>query len=222
MGREPTRNTDVPLRSGANVPKQERGKATMAKMLEAAREVLVARGAAAFTLQEVSHTGRVSIGAIYFRFRTKELLLKAVITEALAELAAQETAMHERLLRECSELADFLPRFIESYRDLLFSFHPFMASSMSIISADTELSALGIRSGAQAEELATRSILSFAREFLPGDHALRANAVYQIIFSFILRELHFEPRVEMHQARRLRQQELTAMCLAYLVGNPRP
>ena len=69
-------------------PQQGRSKASLERMLFAARELMLERQSEEFTLQDVSARGNVSIGSIYLRFESKDNLVRAVIFNALEEIAA--------------------------------------------------------------------------------------------------------------------------------------
>ena len=57
-------------------PKQNRSKASLERLLNAACELLTENGYKDFTLQEVSKRAKVSIGSIYNRFKSKEDLIR--------------------------------------------------------------------------------------------------------------------------------------------------
>ena len=80
---------ESPALAVANVsrrPQQGRSKASLERMLAAARELMLERGSEEFTLQEVSERGQVSIGSIYLRFESKDNLVRGVIAEDAAAL----------------------------------------------------------------------------------------------------------------------------------------
>ena len=79
--------------SATRAPMQKRAQASLERMLTATETLLIERGSGAFTLQEVSRVGKVSIGSIYFRFDSKETLIRAV---------------HERVMRRMEEDHDRL------------------------------------------------------------------------------------------------------------------
>jgi AcrR family transcriptional regulator len=99
-------------------PMQGRSKASLERMLAAARDLMIERGSEEFTLQEVSQRGNVSIGSIYLRFESKDNLVRAVIANALEEIGRDEKAMIDRLAA-CRTLDEFVPRFVESYAEVL-------------------------------------------------------------------------------------------------------
>jgi AcrR family transcriptional regulator len=61
-----------------NPPQQARSQQTLERLLEAAEELLLERGADGFTVQEVARRGGSSVGAFYSRFPDKEALLRCV------------------------------------------------------------------------------------------------------------------------------------------------
>jgi len=67
----------------------ERRASTRAKLLEAATEELVARGAGGFTTSAVAERAGVSQGAVFKHFATKADLLAATVAEVFAGLVAR-------------------------------------------------------------------------------------------------------------------------------------
>ncbi len=108
-------NSAFAVENVSRKPQQGRSKASLERMLSAARDLMIERGSEEFTLQEVSERGNVSIGSIYLRFESKDNLVRGVIAEALEVLAEAEGALLARLESECSNLAEFLPEYVEGY-----------------------------------------------------------------------------------------------------------
>lgn len=90
----------------------ERGEATRARLLDAARELFGVHGFAATSLDEVVASAGVTKGALYHHFASKDALFKAV-----AEAVKQDTAMvlsdlflttdpFEALVAGCSAMLD--------------------------------------------------------------------------------------------------------------------
>src|ERR1043165_8347775 len=96
-------------------PQQGRSRASLERMLAAARELMVERGNEEFTLQEVSQHGNVSIGSIYLRFESKDNLVRAVIANALDEIAAEEDLMLDSVRAKSRSLAEFVPNYVEAF-----------------------------------------------------------------------------------------------------------
>jgi AcrR family transcriptional regulator len=76
------------------VPVQQRSRATVAVILEAAARVLEQRGHAGFSTNHVAKRAGVSIGSIYQYFTDKNALLAALVSQVVDET---ERAMIDRL-----------------------------------------------------------------------------------------------------------------------------
>jgi AcrR family transcriptional regulator len=100
-------------------PQQGRSKASLERMLNAARELMLERGSEDFTLQDVNQKGNVSIGSIYLRFQSKDNLVRAVIARALEDIAADEEAMVADVLAQSPTLDEFMPRYVAGYAEVL-------------------------------------------------------------------------------------------------------
>lgn len=75
-------------------PKQARSRRSMQKALDAARRLLVEQGAANFTMAQVAQEAGQSVGGVYARFPSKDVMLRAVKDMALSGL---EQAIELRL-----------------------------------------------------------------------------------------------------------------------------
>ncbi|WP_207459876.1 TetR/AcrR family transcriptional regulator [Azospirillum sp. SYSU D00513] len=87
------------------VPRRTRRKeARPAEVIEAARDLFIARGYAATKLEEVARRAGVSVGLPYLYFENKEGLLKAVVRESLMPLFETGEEMLERFPGSSHEL----------------------------------------------------------------------------------------------------------------------
>lgn len=116
---KPRKSASLAVEDVSRKPQQGRSKASLERMLAAARELMLERGNEDFTLQDVSQRGNVSIGSIYLRFESKDNLVRAVIADALDAISAEETTMLAALTPQCTSLGDFVPRYVESYAEVL-------------------------------------------------------------------------------------------------------
>lgn len=199
-------------------PRQGRSRASLDRMLAAARELMMERASEEFTLQEVSRRGRVSIGSIYLRFDGKDSLVRAVIAEGLAENAAEEGAMYERLRRECATLAEFVPAHVEAYAEILRTHAPLLRLGMKRAVSDPLVAAPGKQRALSAEQACIEALLRYEAEFGGSDHETKASSAHHVIYATLARQLSLgaagETAIESdwNQLKR----ELARMCLAYL------
>jgi AcrR family transcriptional regulator len=198
-------------------PQQGRSKASLERMLAAGRELMLERGSEEFTLQEVSERGSVSIGSIYLRFESKDNLVRGVIAEALDALAAAEGELLARLERECSNLAEFVPAYVEGYAEVLRLHAPLLRLTMERASYDPLVSAPGKQNALRAEKLCTEAMMAHSGEFGGKDHHTKAQSAYHIIFATLARQLSLGSSGEaVHDYDwNLLKRELGRMCLAY-------
>ena len=120
--------------AGNRAPQQKRAQDSLARMLSATETLLEESGADGFTLMEVSRVGRVSIGSIYFRFDSKEALIRAVHERVMLRMeedhinlvararrrADGETA-HRHIVVLIEEMADFLRKYAQIIHPLMLS-----------------------------------------------------------------------------------------------------
>jgi AcrR family transcriptional regulator len=199
-------------------PQQGRSRASLERMLAAARELMIERGSEEFTLQEVSQRGNVSIGSIYLRFESKDNLVRAVIGDSDAELGAAEDAMFNMLRRECSALGQFVPRYVEAYAEVLRQFAPLLRLSMERAAFDPLVSGPGKLRAKTAEAAATNAFLAYADEIAGPDGLIKADTAFRIIFATLSRQLSLGSTFETMDPIDwdLLKRELGRMTLAYL------
>ena len=205
------------VESVSRKPQQGRSKASLERMLAAARGLMLERGSEEFTLLEVSERGQVSIGSIYLRFESKDNLVRGVIAEALDALAEVEGALLAKLARDCPDLATFVPAYVEGYAEVLREHAPLLRLSMERASFDPLVSAPGKVHAMRAERLSTEAMLVHSAEFGGTDHKVKAQSAYHIIFATLARQLSLGSSGEaVHDYDwGLLKNEMARMCLAY-------
>ncbi|MFM5908058.1 MAG: TetR/AcrR family transcriptional regulator [Novosphingobium sp.] len=211
-------NSAFAVENVSRKPQQGRSKASLERMLAAGRELMIERGSEDFTLQEVSEHGNVSIGSIYLRFESKDNLVRGVIAEALEELAEAEGALLARLEKDCANLAEFVPQYVEGYAEVLREHAPLLRQTMERAAIDPLVSAPGKQHDLRAEEQSTQAMLAHSAEFGGKDHRVKAQSAYHIIFATLARQLSLGSSGEaVHDYDwNLLKREMGRMCLAYL------
>ncbi|WP_298287820.1 TetR/AcrR family transcriptional regulator [Novosphingobium sp.] len=214
-----TIHTDA-LASGAlsRKPLQGRSLASFERMLEATKALMLETGGDAFTLQDVSERGQVSIGSIYLRFESKDRLLHAVIAEELKNVIRLEQAMLTETIAESPTLGEFLPRYIERYSSFLKIHAPLLRTIMQRAAVDPAVSEPGKETARRSATLSIEAILTYRDEIKSSDAADRAHAVFQIVFATIARQfgLGSSPESGDPAVWEFMKDELSKMALAYL------
>lgn len=201
-------------------PQQGRSKASLERMLGAARALMVERGNEDFTLLEVSKRGNVSIGSIYLRFESKDNLVRAVIAAAMEELAQAEDAMLRKLEQSCSSLREFVPGFVHAYAAVLTDHAALLRLAMLRAEHDELVAGPGKRAAMRAVSQASGAMLHYEDQFGGDNHRVRAEAAYYIIFATLARQLSLgssREAVTEYDWEELKR-ELGRMCLAYLTA----
>ena len=206
------------VESVSRKPQQSRSKASLERMLAAARDLMLERGSEEFTLQEVSQRGNVSIGSIYLRFESKDNLVRAVIANALADIAAEEDAMIAMLARDCGTLGEFMPAYVEGYAEVLRKHSPLLRLCMARAEYDPLVARPGKEHAFRAETICIEAMLRYESEFGGQDHKMKATSAYRITFATLARQLSLGSSMESAHDYEWDQlkRELGRMCLAYL------
>ncbi|MBC2665477.1 TetR/AcrR family transcriptional regulator [Novosphingobium flavum] len=212
--------TTFTVETVSRTPQQGRSKASLERMLGAARALMVERGSEDFTLIEVSKRGNVSIGSIYLRFESKDNLVRAVIAETMEHMERSEDAMLATLEQGCSSLREFVPAFVEAYAGVLTDNAALLRLAMTRAENDPLVAEPGKRAALRAVALVKAALLHYADEFGGTDHETRAEAAYYIIFATLARQLSLgssRESVTDYDWAELKR-ELGRMCLAYLTA----
>lgn len=199
-------------------PQQERSKASLERMLAAARELMLEGANEDFTLQDVSQRGSVSIGSIYLRFQSKDNLVRTVITGALGELAVEQDAMLDQIQTSSKSLGEFVPRYVQGYAEVLRKHAPLLRLAMQRAAVDPLVAGPGKQAADRSAIKGSAAMLDYADEFGGTDHQVKASASYHIIFATLARELSLGSTGESARGYDWEQlkRELARMCLAYL------
>ncbi|NVK72388.1 MAG: TetR/AcrR family transcriptional regulator [Oceanospirillaceae bacterium] len=199
-------------------PKQDRSVASLNRMFNATMKLLFERQCEDFTLQEVSAEGGVSIGSIYYRFKSKDDLVREVIAHGLANMASKEEDSINRLLEECNSLQDYVPRYISEYADILKQNELLLRLSMTKASSDNIASQRGNSQMENASKISTNALLQF-RDEIHGNPDLKARIVFQTAFATLARNLSLDTKDDQQLMVDWSSlvSELGMMSLAYLV-----
>lgn len=199
-------------------PQQGRSKASLERMLLAARELMLERGSEDFTLQDVNQRGNVSIGSIYLRFQSKENLVRAVIARALEDLAQAEEGMMAEVQAASTTLEEFMPRYVAGYAEVLRVNAPLLRLAMERASFDPLVSKPGKDHALMATRRGMDAMLRYRDSFGGTDHETKATSAYKIVFATLARQLSLGSTGEAAHDYdwEVLKHELGRMCVAYL------
>ncbi|WP_207095646.1 TetR/AcrR family transcriptional regulator [Novosphingobium sp. PY1] len=206
-----------PRKTTSRTPQQSRSKAALERMLAAARALMLERGSEEFTLMDVEKLGNVSIGSIYLRFNSKENLVRAVITDALAQIEAAEDLLMNQLMSKATNLGEFIPPYTDGFAEILKGNAPILRLSMQKAANDPLIAESGQSAAQHSVMRWTQAITNFSDEIV-GLADMKIFAAYQIIYSVLARGLNLSPNggAEQHYQWDMLKRELGKMVLAYL------
>ncbi|GAA4521333.1 MULTISPECIES: TetR/AcrR family transcriptional regulator [Nonomuraea] len=122
----------------------ERSRRTRAKVIEAARELFVAQGYGATSLQEVADRAGVAVQTVYFVFRNKRTLFKDVVDTSIAGDTEPVAIMDREWFRAaCAEptAAGQLRAHIRGTHEILGRVAPIMPLIAAAAATDPEIAA---------------------------------------------------------------------------------
>ena len=195
---------------------QTRSRHTFDVVLRSAIEIFKDMGPAGITFARIANAAGVSVGGVQFHFANRDAIFEAAITQILDENLAAETKLFKDLAASTKGLEDFINLYIVGYYNILREFHPNFVKSIDIIMQNGTLSKKGRETGTIAERMAKsalsdalhRSGLTVAED--------RIDAVYHLIFSFVVRELNFPSAPSDSPQFLSRRRALGKMCIGYL------
>lgn len=202
---------------GPREPKQGRSRASFERMIEAATGLLRDRAGPDFTLTEVSKRGKVSIGSIYCRFESKEVLIREAHTRAMARFYEDEMAMIDRLRKRGDDLDTLVPAIVSDLAEFLKQRASILSAFMVCASNDPAIAEVGSASYARAKDAIVGLMLEHEDEIARPDAQRAADAVFSLVYAALARHLGLghAPMSEDMSWTRLKE-DLGEMALSYL------
>lgn len=184
-------------------------------MLATARKLMIERESADFTLQEVSFLGKVSIGSIYFRFRSKDELVRAVIGQDLEVMAADEIDAIAAIAQSASGIDEFITAYIGALADIVKRHALMLGLAMRDAASDPVMSDVG-EDQEMAAALRFAKGLALYKENVPDDVERRAVFAFHVLFATLAR--HIIKESQRSSFTRVRWNELIAEVSKMILG----
>ena len=215
--------TALPPLPDERQPLQTRSRASLTRMLSAARRLLIDRGSDDFALSDVSRVGRVSIGSIYHRFQSKEELLRAVHRQLMEDLHHEQTTMVETVRASATDLPSLLAMLIDAMAEFLKRNAGALRPMMACANKDGAIAAAGKASHAEMRDLFISAVMSYRTTIRHASPRDAADTCFKMIYAAIARDLGFEAaHIAADQAEwQDLKASLFAMCTAFLMS-PQP
>jgi len=218
----PTTIAALPPLSEDRQPLQSRSRASLSRMLAAARRLLIERGSDDFALSDVSRVGRVSIGSIYHRFESKEELLRAVHRELMKDLHAEQSAMVAAVCATAHDLPGMLAMLIDAMAEFLKRNAGALRPMMACANKDDAIATAGKASHSELRDLFIAALMTHRSAIRHADPGNAAGTCFKMIYAAIARDLGFEAaHIAADQAEwNDLKKNLFAMCTAFLMSPP--
>lgn len=203
--------------SGAREPKQGRSRASFERMIEAATTLLRERAGPEFTLTDVSKLGKVSIGSIYCRFESKEVLIREAHVRTMARFHDDEVAMIDRIRKRSEDLETLIPAMVSDLAEFLRQRASTLSAFMICATNDQVIAKAGAEAYARARDAIIELILEHKKEIARADPDRAAEAVFNLVYAALARHLGLghAPIAESMTWSRLKE-DLGEMALSYL------
>lgn len=176
-------------------PKQERSRASLERVIEAATRLLEESGFDGFTIQEVSQRAGVSVGAIYARFGSKKNLLRAVHGHAMDAIGAQ----HESVGSSDGPSASAAEAITSAVRQLAAVFQRnegLLRAFMHIGATDDMISRRGSQASIDLAHRFAASVLAHRDEIAHQDPEKAVDVAYRMAYCTFARQVMYGPTFE--------------------------
>ncbi|BEV01814.1 TetR/AcrR family transcriptional regulator [Novosphingobium olei] len=218
---------DAPAEAGlatnVRAPQQGRSKASFERMLVAAENLLASRGSDEFTLNEVSRTGKVSIGSIYCRFDSKDALIHAVQFRVLGRVNEEMLAQIAIAREDASDLADLVRRLVDAVAETLRKHAALMRPLMVRASSDPVVAQTGKQFYAESAEAFITAVLARREEIRHEDPIRATESAFRILYAPFARHLGFGSAIEAAWEGDwvVLKEDISRMIAAFLQSPPR-
>lgn len=137
-------------RRGGRMPKQDRSRTSLRRLLETAAELLERDGYADFTLQKLSKRAKVSIGSIYHLFENKQQLVREVQIQFLGRVEQEHVLVINAIRRQELPLRKLIPLAVHDYGEFLRKNAGMLRVFMQIAPTDSAVAETGKKSFGQS------------------------------------------------------------------------
>jgi AcrR family transcriptional regulator len=200
-------------------PKQRRSRESYERVLEAATRLLAEKGFEGFTVQDVAAQAKVSIGAIYERFGSKEALLRAVHSLMMEEIAREES-IYDTAQPEAADVGAVIALWVRRIAATMDAHRGLMRPFMHLGALDAVIAARGSEASVRLSHRFKAALLPYASEFRHLQPEVALDVAFRLTYSTLARQVMYGPVFESDVELTWEQLlvELTGACHAYLIG----
>jgi AcrR family transcriptional regulator len=180
-------------------PRQARSRESLARVLDAAVDLLVERGDDSLTIAEVSARSRVSVGSIYARFDGKNAIVRAVQQREMDRIDAQTARAFDDAVRAERGLEANVRSLVAARVTLLAEEAPILSALMRSAHHDPSIVARGRESALLAQRCFVAALTRAVAQLGSPPSAARVEWCDELVHSLASRHLglgigvHFEP-----------------------------
>lgn len=174
---------------GNRMPKQERSRTSLRRLIDTAARMLAKDGYSDFTLQDLSKKAGVSIGSIYHLFPSKQELVREVQVQFLDRIEGEHALVINALRREELPLRKLVPFVIRDYGGFLKKNAGMLRVFMQIAPLDDIVASNGKKYFAEAVRDFELLLLDRSDEIRHPDPKHAVNACYTVMYATIGRFL---------------------------------
>jgi AcrR family transcriptional regulator len=201
-------------------PKQKRSRQSLERVLEASMRLLEEKGFERFTIQDVSRRAKVSVGAIYARFGSKESLLRAVHRHAMEAIATEHESVAAADGHPASAAREVVFGAVRGVAGIFRGNEGLLRAFMHLGAVDDEISRRGSEASTDLARQFSTTVLAH-RDAIT--HPLPETAVdvaYRMAYCTFARQVMYGPAFESDRPIAWDElvEEVGTACAAYLLG----
>lgn len=203
-------------------PQQRRSRESLERVLDAGTQLLVEGGYDAFTLQEVSRRAKVSIGSIYSRASSKEVLFLAIHEREMERMAAEQAVLFAPGRWEGVPLPVLIETLVREYAAIVLRHGALLRVFMHRSAVDEEIYRRGSQRTAQVAAQFEAVLLAHEDDIRHEEPRVAIDVAFRMVFGTLSRRVTrgkgFETQIQISDARLVR--ELERAIVGYLLTPP--
>ncbi len=201
-------------------PKQRRSQETFDRVLETSTRLLEEAGFEAFTVQEVSRRSRVSVGAIYARFGSKDQLLRLVHRHAMESMRSEHDAVASADGQPTRPARDVVTLAVRVVADIFRANERLLSAFMHLGAVDDVIARRGSDMSIDLGRQFMTPILHHRDEITHPDPERAVDVAFRMAYCTFARQVMYGPAFESDRPIPWKDlvDEVAEACAAYLLA----
>jgi AcrR family transcriptional regulator len=199
--------------------KQKRSQESIERVVEASIRLLEENGFERFTIQDVSRSADLSVGAIYARFGNKESLLRIVHAQAMEAMARDGEAVGAVDGRPGQDVREVIVEAVRSVAGIFHRNEKLLRAFMHLGAVDDEIARRGSSVSIDLSRQFAATILAHGQAIAHPNPETAVDVAYRMAYCTFARQVMYGPSFESDRAIGWDDlaEEVADACSAYLL-----